>query len=74
MMLHVLHTTEPSLELSTVLQLHTKLTITRILCSLATWGNTKETPKVLTDFSLYIISLVKITTQQRNNTCYMRTK
>ena len=36
---HMLHTAEPSLELSTVLQLY--IIITSTLCSLATWGKYK---------------------------------
>ena len=46
MISHMPHTAEPSLELSTVLQLHSL--ITRTSCLLATWGKYKGTPKVLT--------------------------
>ena len=59
MMLYMLHMTEPSLKLSTVLQLCTSIANNYInICSLATWGNTKVTRKVLLlPFKIYVITL-----------------
>ena len=59
MILHMPHTAEPSLRLSTVLQLHSLITHTS--CLLATWGKYKETHKVLTlpfkfNYSAYKVS------------------